>query len=321
MTLPLITIGMACYNAEKTMARALDCALAQDYPNTEILVVDDCSSDHSVEIIAEYAKKYPRIKHIRHKENMGFASALNTMLDNFSGEYIAFFDDDDVSLPERLTKQYERLASFHSDFALCWGNLRLVSPRGEDLGQTWFGIGRKAPEPHGAAATHFFLTGKGDPDYWWGITGTCALMGHRETFERIGKYDLTMYRGQDLEFATRASTLGCYFVSVDEVLLDYCYDEGTFQNTARCWGTHCRIAHKYRHVVPVSQMKFFKGDECKYLCTVLKRKRDVRAYLRGIWTLLKLSPVAGMKFFFRPKNLLRLLRVPFVTLYKKIFNR
>lgn len=153
-----------------------------------------------------------------------------------------------------------------------------------------------------------------------GITGTCALMGHRDVFTKIGNYDPSMRRAQDLEFAIRASTLGCHFISVDEVLLDYCWQEQPPRNFRLRWETYCRIARKYKHVVPVHEMTFFHRDECKYLRLVLKNKRDIKAYMQGIWELSKLSPIAGARIFFYHKNILRMLRTPFVNSYIRLFK-
>ena len=112
---PLITIGVTCFNAEDTITRAIKSAQNQTYPNFEIVVVDDTSTDNSIEIIEGMQKQDQRIFLHRHHENQGVASARNTIIEKAKGEYIAFFDDDDESIPERLSKQYERLSDFQQE--------------------------------------------------------------------------------------------------------------------------------------------------------------------------------------------------------------
>ena len=77
-TQPLVTVLIPAYNAEGTIRRALDSALAQDYPAIEIVVVDDGSTDHTVEIARELACTYPQLRLIRHPAHRGTAAALKT---------------------------------------------------------------------------------------------------------------------------------------------------------------------------------------------------------------------------------------------------
>ena len=98
----LVTIGITCFNAEETIKRAIRSALGQDWQNIEILVVDDCSTDSSVEIITKAITNDSRARLIKHVKNCGPAGARNTILDQACGEFIAFFDDDDESMPGRI---------------------------------------------------------------------------------------------------------------------------------------------------------------------------------------------------------------------------
>lgn len=90
----LISIIIPIYNAEKYIGRCLESVLAQTHEKLEILIVDDGSSDNSLEICRDYAEKDSRIK-VLHKENGGVSSARNLGLKSCSGEYIGFIDSDD----------------------------------------------------------------------------------------------------------------------------------------------------------------------------------------------------------------------------------
>ncbi len=101
--LPLITIGISAYNRADFLPECLDSLLAQTYPNCEIIVVDDGSTDNTAQIMAEC---YPQIEYIR-KKNGGDASAKNCAADAATGEYIVFNDSDDVFLPDAVERLYE----------------------------------------------------------------------------------------------------------------------------------------------------------------------------------------------------------------------
>lgn len=94
MNIPLISVIVPVYNAEKYLPKCLDSILAQTYKKLEIILVDDGSTDNSGKICDEYALKDSRIK-IIHKQNGGVSSARNVALSVAKGEYIGFVDSDD----------------------------------------------------------------------------------------------------------------------------------------------------------------------------------------------------------------------------------
>ena len=112
MNKPLITIGITCFNAEKTIERALLSAINQDWPNFEIVVVDDASTDSSKIILKQYELKVKKISIIYQKQNKGCANARNLIISQAKGEFIAFFDDDDFSRFDRIRLQYEHLVNY-----------------------------------------------------------------------------------------------------------------------------------------------------------------------------------------------------------------
>jgi glycosyltransferase involved in cell wall biosynthesis len=221
--IPLITIGVTCYNAEETIGRAIESALKQDWPQLEIIVVDDRSSDHSWESVEEFAEKDHRIKCIRHEENRGYAAALNTIIESSNGEYIAFFDDDDVSAPDRLEKQWGRLSAYeaehHTNNVLCYSNRNLVTPDGQHRANHVRALGRSAPEPRGAPVADFLLWHHRDRRYVWGQFGSCTLMARKKTIAEIGGFDEEFRRGAEWDLAIRLSIAGGHFIAVDEPLI------------------------------------------------------------------------------------------------------
>ena len=99
----LVSVVMSVYNDEQYLKESLDSIFAQTIQNFELIIVDDCSTDRTVEIIENYHDD--RIRLIRNTENRGLTRNLNTALEYVQGTYIARMDGDDKSRPERFEKQ------------------------------------------------------------------------------------------------------------------------------------------------------------------------------------------------------------------------
>lgn len=104
---PLVSICMAAYNAEDFVTEALDAALAQTWPNLEIVVVDDGSTDRTPYILDAYGER-SQIS-VVHQENRGHSAALNRAYAESEGELIKFFDADDLISQDMVERQVNRL--------------------------------------------------------------------------------------------------------------------------------------------------------------------------------------------------------------------
>ncbi|RKL68298.1 glycosyl transferase [Salipaludibacillus neizhouensis] len=102
---PLISVITPSYNASKYLEATIKSVLAQKYSNWEMIIVDDCSSDNSVDIIKKYANEDERIRYVVLSTNSGAAVARNTAINESKGNYIAFLDSDDQWFPEKLHEQ------------------------------------------------------------------------------------------------------------------------------------------------------------------------------------------------------------------------
>lgn len=100
-----VSVIMPNYNCADYLGETIDSVLNQTYPNFELLIVDDCSTDNSVEIIREYCQRDERVKLYINGENSGAAASRNRAMREASGRWIAFLDSDDLWLPEKLEKQ------------------------------------------------------------------------------------------------------------------------------------------------------------------------------------------------------------------------
>ena len=102
---PLVTIGIPVYNVEPYIEKCLLSVLNQNYPNLEILIVDDLGTDRSMEIVEKLKTSHPNghlMRIIHHSRNKGIGEARNTIIDQAQGPYLYFVDSDDFIEPETI---------------------------------------------------------------------------------------------------------------------------------------------------------------------------------------------------------------------------
>lgn len=102
-----ISIVMPAYNSEKTIESAIKSVLKQTFVNWELIIIDDYSTDRTLDVITSYVNRFPQIKLISKNVNEGVASARNTGIDASKYEWIAFLDSDDLWESKKLEKQVE----------------------------------------------------------------------------------------------------------------------------------------------------------------------------------------------------------------------
>jgi len=211
----LVTIGITCYNAENTIDRAIYSALSQSWPKIEIIIVDDCSVDSSVGIIEEMIVGHRNIRLLKHKDNMGRASARNTILKNARGDFVAFYDDDDESFPKRIEEQVEKILSYEKKsgakyVTCCASGIRCYS-NGYTLPMP--AIGSQGEVPQGIGLADYLLFYKRQPGWFYGGgVPTCALLARRIVFEAVEGFEEGMRIGEDADLAIRLAFIGCHFV-------------------------------------------------------------------------------------------------------------
>jgi glycosyltransferase involved in cell wall biosynthesis len=193
MTAPIITTVIPAYNARPFLSRAIDSALAQDIPNPEIIVVDDGSTDATVELMRFYRGRGVRL--ISHARRSGAAAARNTGVAAASGNYIAFLDADDEWLPGKLRRQLDIIAQ-HPEMTFISCRAALVDESGRDLGDIY----RGAPPASGRDAWRTLLT--------YPCVATPSVLARRSSLLAAGAFNRWMPVGEDQDMWIRLSLLG-----------------------------------------------------------------------------------------------------------------
>mgnify|MGYP001089996594 CR=1 FL=1 len=112
----LVSVVMSAYNSESSIAESIESILNQSYQNIEFLIIDDCSTDRTADVIESYLEKNKNIKFTKNKTNLGLTKSLNILIKKSSGQYIARQDADDISLHHRVQEQMQLLKSNNLDF-------------------------------------------------------------------------------------------------------------------------------------------------------------------------------------------------------------
>lgn len=293
---PLVTIGLTCFNARDTIGRAIASAQAQDWPAVEIVVVDDCSSDDSPSVVRKLAEQDRRIRLIVHEHNGGAAVARNTILANANGEFVAFFDDDDASLPSRVNRQIEVLldaeAATGSRLIACYAGGERLYDNGYKVEAP--AIGSQGELPHGPGVANYLLFYERNPAWFNGAgTPTCALLARHSTFKTLGGFDPAFRLIEDAELAIRLALAGGYFVGTAECLYVRYMTGGQEKSPEAFLKARLGLAEKHKsYLQSVGRYQYAKiWPQLRYWHFKRKYHRFLLSYLR----LLASNPVAGTK--------------------------
>ena len=182
-----VSVIMAAYNSENTIAESMDSILGQTFSDWEFIICDDGSSDNTFRIIRDYAARYPgKIVAIQNERNSKLPYSLNHCLKYAKGDYIARMDADDRSYPERLEKQYAYLTS-HPEIDVV------------GAGMTCFDGGRITGERLPPAEPSPGIIGLGVPFFH------ATIMMKRSVYEALNGYSLKDYvlRCEDVDLWIR----------------------------------------------------------------------------------------------------------------------
>lgn len=189
---PLVSVILPVYNGAHFLAESLESAVAQTYPQIEIVMMDDGSTDESASI----GQAFPRVRYF-YQENGGIAAARNAAIALARGELLAFLDHDDLWAPNKIELQVAYLQA-HPDVELVLANERL-----------FFTYGYSSP---------FWLNHKLLQSDHLGLVPGTWLLRHA-TFEQVGPLSPTFRISDDVDWFMRFLDMGFRYGVVEETLL------------------------------------------------------------------------------------------------------
>jgi glycosyltransferase involved in cell wall biosynthesis len=185
---PHISIIIPTYNRASLVGRAVKSVLAQTYQDFELIIVNDASTDETDEILRSFNDE--RIRYIRHKNNIGGSGARNTGIKLATGKYIAFIDDDDEWLPEKIELQVLRFQKVSHKVGLVYTGLE-VRDNNSNL------VKKKYPPAYKGDVKLNLLEST--------TIGSPTPLIKKECFETVGLFDESLKSCQDWDMWKRIS--------------------------------------------------------------------------------------------------------------------
>lgn len=228
---PFISVVIPTFDRARRIQAALESVLAQTYPEVEVIVIDDGSTDGTREILQRFISQQGSTgKQVRYffQPNQGQSAARNRGIDEARGEWIAFLDSDDVWLPEKLEWQLRAIGEFRDKCCACITDARLVDDSG--VVTTAFQVsGKQYRQVLGIEAEAAKNLAKSFDHFW-----TSTLMARTDVIRQVGRFDPHLEFAEDHDFLFRLSlaTSYCYVSKPLSTIDRSCSPPGS---TSRPW--------------------------------------------------------------------------------------
>lgn len=275
---PRVSVIIPTYNRAQLVGRAIQSVLNQTYQDFELIVVDDCSTDNTAQIVKGIGDE--RVKYIPHQVNKGASAARNTGIRAARGELIGFLDSDDEWLPEKLQRQVDKFDSASANVGLVYGGYVVIDD------ETKRTIRQENPSKRG-----YVFRGILREDF----VGSPTPLVKRECFEKVGLFDEEMQFGEDwdmwvriaqhYEFDFLREMVANFYVSQHQITTD---SIGVLQGFSKFWVKHqshlsenpAVLAH---HLKLVGQRYLIEREYTiarTYFAQAVRAKpRDMRLYI------------------------------------------
>ncbi len=180
---PLVSIVLPTYNGARYLSQSIQSCLDQTYTNWELIIVDDCSTDETPAVIAEYAVSDERICTIRHETNKRLPGALNTGFEAARGDYFTWTSDDNTYRPAALDEMVTFMET-HPDVGMVYTDATAIDENGDVISE--------------------FSAGKPQMLVYKACVGACFLY-RREVRDVVGDYEETLFCAEDYDYWLRIS--------------------------------------------------------------------------------------------------------------------
>jgi glycosyltransferase involved in cell wall biosynthesis len=206
---PLVSVVMPAYNHAAYICDALDSVLHEGYPNLEVVVIDDGSTDNTLAIATEWAAQHMEVPiRIRSQANAGLTRTLNRLVNEADGEYVTYLASDDRLLPGGIARRVLFLEA-HPDLSAVFGDSRMINEVGDLVRPR--NLSRDAADRTSRDAAAEIVS-------HWGVMG-CVILYRRDRIMKMGGYDESLSI-EDWDFYLRLASRG-EIAYLDEVVADY----------------------------------------------------------------------------------------------------
>ncbi len=211
---PLVSIISLCYNQAKYCQETLDGIYEQTYTNVEVILIDDCSTDNSVEVINTWISNHPNfnIQFLVHKTNQGICKSLNEALALTNGKYIAFCACDDVYTTNKIAHQVQLLNTAAEEIGLVCGNFMEIDKNSKIIKKSYFSTNFKFPKD----LFHVITNGNSEGHI---TVHTPTIMVRAAVIKSVGGYDEQLIQ-EDLDLLLKLS-FRCKFIYTSKILVKY----------------------------------------------------------------------------------------------------
>jgi len=275
---PRVSVIIPTYNRAPMLGRAIKSVLNQTYRDFELIVVDDCSTDNTEEVVNSFEDA--RLRYIKHPTNRGGSAARNSGISSSSGDYIGFLDDDDEWLPDKLKVQVELFGRLPEDYGVIYGGYHI--------------------KQEGKIIRDVYPTHRGDVYYQMlkgCFIGSPTILIKNVCFENAGCFDETLPGCQDWDMWLRLAKkykfeyipdiLAIYYIhgnqikfsqskyifGVRRVLDKYHDDFSTYPDI---------LSNQYKHIGVLSYVVGDKATGTRYMVKSMKLRPLQNAYLHII---------------------------------------
>ena len=289
----LVSIITPVYNGQDFLDRSIKSVLAQTYENWELLLIDDGSSDNSVQIIKYYLEDN-RIKLLRNESNSGIPTTRNKGIENSTGEFIALLDQDDEWLTHKLEKQVNKFLEIDDSFGLIYSNVEVRTDQGILADQ------KKEIEPEASIQSNLELMLSRNL-----ITSPTAMV-KRKALEEVGLFDESIrWGGDDYDLWIRIAHK-YKFDYIDEVL---CIRHEHQQNYS---------ADKKRMMLKTIELGEKYVEQFGLEPSLSRKLKSNHYYRYGIESIKKLRVLSGLSYVIKS---LFISKQGFIELGKTLRNR
>lgn len=210
----LVSVIAVCYNHEKFLVETLDSIKNQTYKNIELIIMDDCSSDNSVQKIQEWIKenKY-NCTFVPHKQNQGVCKTLNEAISYCHGEYIQMVSCDDVLLSYKIQLQVNLFKELDNKYGVVYSDAKFIDENSKEMNIKFIAYHTKGRSGMELTGNIFSELAKGN------FIPAMSVLMKRKMVEQIGQYDEALDY-EDYDYWLRISK-EFYFYYINEILVKY----------------------------------------------------------------------------------------------------